>query len=187
MYAWGSGDASDFHTITVQPNMSDALTSPYAPDCSSTYADTTVEHAWCTQAHRANSAEVVVLDSAFARLKQRGGICATMAYAADSLISLSYADSTKGLRIWSRRPNQSFAGASHSHSNWVLLDSVYLGFANFGAQKDIGGYNLDWLIAHEMDHYLGTLTTGTDSNGHFIRPDGTVDESQTAYSAACSG
>ena len=47
---------------------------------------------------------------------------------------------------------------------------------------------LDSVIAHEMDHSVRKIASGTtDDDGHMLRPDGTVDRWQTLNSVNCRG
>ncbi len=61
-------------------------------------------------------------------------------------------------------------------------------FKNSMVAESVSDVDLDWVLAHEMDHSLGTVVPGqTDTDGHLLKYDGTVDKWQTFNSVACRG
>jgi len=167
----GGGDGGEGAYVPPAAPGDDIPSNPAVPDC--TNAVDTKEIAWCNGWVPEGEFRKRV-DDALARMAQRGIECSKLAEKARTLLG------TRSFRF----TDVDYAGwgaAAPFGGDWVIFERSWID-SNWSER------NLDYVISHEMDHSAGNAVPGlTDSQGHLLKADGTVDSYHTANSRQCAG
>jgi hypothetical protein len=171
----GSGGAgtSGAYSPPVKPG-DDVPPDTTLPTCSEPRSDK--EAAWCA-GYVPTGEFLLRLQGALARMESRGATCAALAAKARSMLAAGR------LRITDLNGNQlSWSAATPVGGDWTIINHVW--FDLWGAD----GVSLDFVISHEMDHALAHVQAGvTDSAGHLLKANGSVDFGFTLNSSRCAG
>lgn len=166
----GGGDGSGTGEFDSPPGGTDGDVppNPDLPNCAS--PATTHEAGWCEGAVPVG----VLLDRLRAsakRLRDRGGACTALGEKADQLLT------NGGLRVTGYTGGD-WSAAAPLAGVWAVFKTHMV--------EGVTDQALDWVIAHEMDHSVNNVVSGTtDSDGHMLKSDGSVDPYQTLNSVGC--
>jgi len=136
-----------------------------------------IQAAFCAS-ESPKEADLEETKNAFDRIEQRGSVCADLVKRGRRLLSkgdFRYFDQTVAFGI---------GGIGSPDYQYVLLARLWLSFVNLtGSAEEPNGttvrINLDFAIAHELDHVFG--------RDHIVYSDGTESEWVTPNAKRCSG
>jgi len=116
----------------------------------------------------AREAEIV---SAFNRMEARGPECQAIANHGEQLL--------QGDKIRIFDGSYSFQGLYGGPESGIYISAKYVDTYTDPENALLGQFNLDWILAHEIDHAMG--------HSHILGDDGQEIPAHTPHSMQCSG
>ena len=188
-YGGGSGTPSGTETAEGDPPFpeDDATPQQGLPDCSQELRYDGNE-AYC-KGQVPDSTRDARIRTALDRMAARGLECAKLADAGRRLLTLG------NLRVfdpavidWDTPNGQPwFSGIAPFGGDFVAIEDRWTDQNHEIATTGVQPKNLQFILAHELDHHLAQRNALTNAVGHMKNPDGSIDNANTLHSRTCSG